>query len=274
MAQFGRPVLDIVTNSWTASSGSALYDMLDEASFSDTDYIQRNAVAYCEVSLTTSLSDPQSSLSHYVRYRLGRSRTDRTLTIVVRLMQNITEIASWTHTDPELAFAAFEQTLSAGQADSITDYGDLRLRFDITALQNTQVYGQVSWAELEIPDAGASPTTAQVVLTGYQNDDLNSLNMSISQIAISSIGDHTFSGINNQIGKISYLGELYYNFIGNIVAETIVSGSVLIDGSSENTFNSLLNILPILLINGQGDYYFDSLINIFSLLEISSTFLH
>ena len=163
MAQFGRPVTpDVATNGWSPSTGTTLWGCIDEASYSDTDYISDNAVSYCEVTLTTSLSDPVSSSAHYVRYRLGRTRTDRTLTVVVRLMQGGTEIASWEHIDPGASFQPFEQTLTTGQADAITDYTDLRLRFDITSLQNAQVYCQVSWAELEIPDAGVQPTTVNV----------------------------------------------------------------------------------------------------------------
>ena len=149
MAQYARPTSDVSINSWTTAP---LYQKIDETLYSDADYIQRNAIAYCEVGLS-SLNDPATSDGHYVRYRLGRSRIDRALTIVVRLYQGSTEIALWTHTDPALSFVGFEEALTANQANAITDYSNLRLRFDITVLQNSQVYGQVSWAELEVPDA-------------------------------------------------------------------------------------------------------------------------
>jgi len=154
MAQFARPTSDISVNGWSPSTGATLYGCIDEASASDADYITNNAVAYSEVGLS-SLDDPHSSSGHVVRYRLQRTPTNRTITIVVRLYQGSTQIASWTHADPP-AWALYEQTLTGAQADSITDYTDLRLRFDITAIQNSQANGQISWAELEVPDAGES----------------------------------------------------------------------------------------------------------------------
>jgi len=139
MAQFARPASDVSTNSWAAEPpGTGLFEAIYEETPSDSEYIQHNAVALCEVALDT-LTDPSSSVNHVVRYRLGRSVTNRTLTIVVRLIENATERASWTHTDPAISFGLFEQTLSGAQADSITNYADLRLRFDITAIQNNQV---------------------------------------------------------------------------------------------------------------------------------------
>lgn len=158
MAQYLRPNADIATNGWVSTP---LYTEIDEASYSDGDSIQNNSISYCEVSLS-SASDPVSSSAHYVRYRIGRSRTDRTLTLVVRLMEGSTQIAAWTHIDPAASFVGFTQTLTSGEADSITDYSNLRLRFDITAIQNSQVQGQVSWAEMEVPDAGVPPVTIQL----------------------------------------------------------------------------------------------------------------
>jgi hypothetical protein len=158
MAQIARPSSDIATNSWTPSTGATLFGCIDEVTPADGDYIQRNAVAYCEVGLS-SVIDPGVATGHIVRYRYGRSRTDRTLTLVVRLMQGASEIASWTHTNPSLSYVLAEQTLTPTEANAITDYSSLSLRFDITAIQNGQVYGQVSWAEFEVPNAGVQPVT-------------------------------------------------------------------------------------------------------------------
>ena len=118
MAQFARPASDVSVNGWTTEP---LFEQIYEEAASDTEYIERNAVALCEVALG-SLTDPASSADHVVRYRLGRSRVDRTLTIVVSLIENATARASWTHVDPALSFNLFEQTLTGGEADSITDY--------------------------------------------------------------------------------------------------------------------------------------------------------
>jgi hypothetical protein len=38
--QYGRPISDVAKGSWTASTGSDLYAMIDEEGVSDADYIR------------------------------------------------------------------------------------------------------------------------------------------------------------------------------------------------------------------------------------------
>jgi hypothetical protein len=59
--------------------------------------------------------------------------TGAVTTLVARLMQGTTEIASWTHEQVAVEFTTIEQLLSDVQADLIADYGDLRLIFEATA---------------------------------------------------------------------------------------------------------------------------------------------
>jgi hypothetical protein len=49
--------------------------------------------------------------------------------VVVTLLQGATQIAQWT-INPIAAGTLYERTLSAGEADAITNYEDLRLRFE------------------------------------------------------------------------------------------------------------------------------------------------
>ena len=134
--QKGNPDADVTTNSWTNELGGTtnLYASIDEAEANDGDYISSPTVnngstSYYECSLEP-LSDPLSSSSHIVRYRLGRASGSGSVTITVSLRQGAsTEIASWQHTSPSTV--TYAQTLTAGQADAITDYGDLRLRFHL-----------------------------------------------------------------------------------------------------------------------------------------------
>lgn len=161
MAQFLRPSSDITVGAWTPTP---LYQQIDEQTASDVDFIESSSVSYCEVGLSVG-QDPGVSAGHIVRYRYGRSATNRSLTLVVRLMQGTTEVASWTHVDPAQSFVLAEQTLTTTQTDSITDYSNLRLRFDVTAIQNSQTSGQISWAELEIPDP-PTPLTSQDIFSG------------------------------------------------------------------------------------------------------------
>lgn len=70
--QTAVPISDISAGSWTASTGTALYAMLDETPASDSDYDQsatpRPSSDVMEVRVT-SLTDPASSSGHVVRYR-------------------------------------------------------------------------------------------------------------------------------------------------------------------------------------------------------------
>ena len=125
-AQILVPASDVSAGSWSPSSGVDLYAMLDEADPSDSDYILTSTLGdECIVALQAG-SDPFVSTGHVVRYRL---RGDGSSGITVALLQGASLIASWTHDPAPSTFTTFEQTLSGGEADSITDYTALRLRF-------------------------------------------------------------------------------------------------------------------------------------------------
>lgn len=126
-AQYARPTSDISSGTWTASSGSDLYAMLDESAPDDGDYIVTTGASTCEVALGT-LSDPGSSAGHVVRYRISSASGG----ITVRLRQGTTTIATWTHASAPSSLTTYEQTLTGGEADSITDYSALRLQFEAT----------------------------------------------------------------------------------------------------------------------------------------------
>lgn len=79
-----------------------------------------------------SIADPVSSTGHIVRYRYGKrpEDADQVVDLTVSLRQgDSTEIASWSHNNVSTTIALAQQTLSGAEADSITDYSDLRLRF-------------------------------------------------------------------------------------------------------------------------------------------------
>lgn len=126
-AQYARPTSDVSAGTWTASSGSDLFAMLDETTANDTDYIVTTGTSTCEVALGT-MSDPAISSGHIVRYRLSATSGG----ITVRLRQGTTTIATWTHASAPTSLTTYEQTLTGGEADSITDYSALRLQFEAT----------------------------------------------------------------------------------------------------------------------------------------------
>jgi len=126
-AQYARPTSDASAGTWTASSGSDLYAMLDETTANDADYITTVSASTCEVALG-SITDPAVSTGHIVRYRLSADAGG----ITVRLRQGTTTIATWTHAPAPASLTLYEQTLSSGEANSITNYAALKLQFEAT----------------------------------------------------------------------------------------------------------------------------------------------
>jgi hypothetical protein len=124
MTQKLAPVSDVAAGSWLPSSGSDLYAMVDETAYSDTDYIYATSATTCTLALTSG-SDPSSSSGHILRYRLLAGSG----TIAVALKQGSTTIASWGPHSLTGSAQDFAQTLTGGQADSITDYSALRVEF-------------------------------------------------------------------------------------------------------------------------------------------------
>jgi hypothetical protein len=118
-----RPSADISTGSWTPSTGTTLYETLDEVSASDADYIQTSTASSCEIRLAAGAT-PSNRDNHTIRYRILAG--SGTLTAVLKC--GSTTIKSWNHA---LTGAAqdFSQALSNAEATNITDYSDLRVTF-------------------------------------------------------------------------------------------------------------------------------------------------
>lgn len=131
MAQFARPSSDVALGGWSSPS----FSRIDEAVADDADFTSSPS-APNGAALTVALSpveDPQSSAGHVVRYRYGKdSGGGAVINLSVALMQGSTVIATWSHNDLSPGFTEAVQTLSAAQADAITDYSALRLRFTAT----------------------------------------------------------------------------------------------------------------------------------------------
>ena len=125
--QFLRPSTVISTGNWTPTSGT-IAGVLDETVADDADYATTNDTASdtFEVKLVAG-GDPASSSGHKVRYRIQGTGGAG---VVVSLYQGATLIAGpWSHNPADASWTSYEQTLSSGEADAITNYGDLRLRF-------------------------------------------------------------------------------------------------------------------------------------------------
>jgi hypothetical protein len=123
--QTAAPESTISSGNWVAVGAASLHEATDEASPSDSDYcIDISPGSTMEVKYT-ALTDPASSTGHIVHYRVGVAFG--TLTVSLRQGSG-TQIAELgVHSGP-LSPTTFAPSLSSGQADSITDYTDLRLR--------------------------------------------------------------------------------------------------------------------------------------------------
>lgn len=141
MAQFARPDADIVDGAWTKSTGgnTDMYQMIDEVAADDADYIQSElapANSACGVNLS-NVEDPQSSSGHIIRYRYKKDAAGgATIGVTVQLRQGyVSEVAqgvlihSEVHANVGEVWTAGTFTLSGPEADGITDYTDLQLRF-------------------------------------------------------------------------------------------------------------------------------------------------
>lgn len=128
-----HPDADDTDGSWTneAASATNLFASIDESwPAVDTDYIQSvhdPAPDICKI----RLSNPAGSLNDPTRVRTKYySRGESPGTLVVRLKQGATEIASWTYGNIAGIPTASVETLTAPQLAAITDPTDLFLWFE------------------------------------------------------------------------------------------------------------------------------------------------
>jgi len=143
MAQFGRPSADTFNgDAWIedgVGDNSALFDEIDESVADDADYVQSPITPTSDAYVTklTAVTDPMVSTGHTVRYRYGKNvAAGDQIDLTVQLRQGYvnegsqgTLIHSEVHANVAAAFVAGAFTLTGGEADTITDYSDLYLRF-------------------------------------------------------------------------------------------------------------------------------------------------
>lgn len=127
-AQLLLPTADITDGSWTPSSGTDLFAVLDEPVIDSANYISTTTDTSCEIRLGIG-NNPTVNTGHIIRYRILAGLGY----ITVVLKQGATTIASF---GPHLLtreIQDFEQYLTENQASSISDYSDLRMVFTTTS---------------------------------------------------------------------------------------------------------------------------------------------
>lgn len=141
MVQFARPNLDITDGNWIGSDGNNInsYLLIGEGTADDSTYIESEKAPANDPSVfdLSNVVDPVTSTGHIIRYRYQKSfSAGANLDLTVQLRQGYvsegaqgTLIHSEVHAAIPTGWTAGTFTLSAGEADSITDYTDLQIRF-------------------------------------------------------------------------------------------------------------------------------------------------
>jgi hypothetical protein len=142
MAQFGRPSTDTTRDNWVEDDGTTtdIFDQIDESIADDADYIKTQLTPTSDVYVTklTTLEDPISSSNHVVRFRYRKDAAGGdAIDLITQLRQGYvnegaqgTLIAAQTNNDISgSGWVDGTFTLSGAEADAITDYTDLYLRF-------------------------------------------------------------------------------------------------------------------------------------------------
>lgn len=168
--QYLRPVADLTVGSWLNElGGTPLYTSIDEVSANDADYITSENNPSTSIARTTleAGNDPLTSTGHIVLYRYRKTGSGF-VELTVSLRQNTTVIANGTTHSPTTSWADGSFTLTAGQANSITDYSDLNLQFVANKVAGGVVTAQVSWAVFQIPYGApvAAATSRNLLLLG------------------------------------------------------------------------------------------------------------
>jgi hypothetical protein len=156
MPQYARPCDDVTVGSWTTTP---LWQKLDETVRDDGDYISSptnptTPTNNCEIKLST-VSTPSNRLNHILKYTYRKSASaGRTINVTVKLLQGSTLIKSWTHTNISEVWTQGTQTLTEEEANQITNYGDLRVRYEPSySGTGSSRSCQWSWCVFEVPKA-------------------------------------------------------------------------------------------------------------------------
>jgi hypothetical protein len=173
MAQFLRPSSDITTTNITGTFAD-----VDETSANDSDFVvSPDNIAATYETLLSSVTDPLSATGHTVRVRHAKADTGtppstsgNSQTASFFLYQGATLIATLGSGITLGAWTTLTYNLTGGQANSITNYADLRVRVDIPASgggsPSIRRGAAVSWIEMEVPDAAVNVSPSVALLGG------------------------------------------------------------------------------------------------------------
>ena len=175
MAQYARPDADRTDGSWlnSSSNNTNLYSYVDETSVNDSDYIQSidsSASADTVILDLSSVTDPENAANHTVFYRarVAAGMMGGTPDLTIALFQGASQIATKTDSGVTTSFSDDNLNLSTSEANSITDYTDLRIKF--TRAAGGGAGGEtvtISWCYFSCDDAAGS-SIAPISMNTYR----------------------------------------------------------------------------------------------------------
>jgi hypothetical protein len=171
MTQYARPDSDVSNNgSWDLSDGSDLYALIDESSTDDSDYVSVSDPGDADFIVGLSdVTDPSSAADHKVYYRASDdSDGDGALTVV--LLETTTARATSLNEGMSASLAQYTFTLSSAEANSISNYNNLRLSFSANDEMAMGLTVKVTQAWFQCPDdgGGAGADAVPVSLNTYR----------------------------------------------------------------------------------------------------------
>lgn len=130
-----RPDADSSVGSWTTHTGAStnLYQQIDETVASDADYVKserdpQNSIY--KVSLANPTGSVDTALPVRVKYRYQKPTGVSTTSLTVRLVEDTTTRATWTHSDISDTVVEASQSLTTGEKAAITNWSNLYIEFE------------------------------------------------------------------------------------------------------------------------------------------------
>ena len=155
MVQSATPDSDISAGLWEPIGGeSTLFAAVNGAT--DDDYIEalNGENTTCELGLTT-VTDPEVATGHILRVRLQGTGSGGPERLQIALFEGATQRAISGNLSNRGSWDTQTYTLTAGEADSITAYSDLRIKLISSNLAATEdMWARL--AEFEVPDAAGA----------------------------------------------------------------------------------------------------------------------
>lgn len=176
MTQYARPDADRTDGSWlnSSSNNTNLYSYVDETSVNDSDYIHSidsSASADTVILDLSSVTDPENAANHTVFYRakVAAGMMGGTPDLTIALFQGGSQIATKTDSGVTTSFSDDNLNLSTSEANAITDYGDLRIKF--TRAAGGGAGGEtatISWCFFSCDDAASSSSIVPIAMNTYR----------------------------------------------------------------------------------------------------------